>query len=158
GVIFKGRNMVRGLTTAATIWVTAAVGMACGAGMLSLATALTALHLFTLFVIAPLIRKLPNSDHGRLLRITYRVEEGVLREIVGLEGGMRFANEIVDERKFEADDDVRMVKIDVKFEGKRPLHRLVAPLMDASVVDTVSMREDRVHSVDDDGDWVSARK
>jgi putative Mg2+ transporter-C (MgtC) family protein len=154
GVIFKGRNMVRGLTTAATIWVTAAVGMACGAGMLSLATALTALHLFTLFVIAPLIRKLPNSDHGRLLRITYRDGEGVLREILGLASRMGFANTIVDSRKFEADDGVRMVRIDVKFEGKRPLHLLVAPLMDASGVDTVSMREDRVHSVDDDGDSV----
>ena len=154
GVIFKGRNMVRGLTTAATIWVTAAVGMACGAGMLSLATALTALHLFTLFVIAPLIRKLPNSDHGRLLRITYRDGEGVLREILGLASRMGFANTIVDSRKFEADDGVRMVRIDVKFEGKRPLHLLVAPLMDVSGVDTVSMREDRVHSVDDDGDSV----
>ena len=154
GVIFKGRNLVRGLTTAATIWVTAAVGMACGAGMLSLATALTALHLFTLFVIAPLIRKLPNSDHGRLLRITYRDGEGVLREILGLASRMGFANTIVDSRKFEADDGVRMVRIDVKFEGKRPLHLLVAPLMDASGVDTVSMREDRVHSVDDDGDSV----
>ena len=154
GVIFKGRNMVRGLTTAATIWVTAAVGMACGAGMLSLATALTGLHLFTLFVIAPLIRKLPNSDHGRLLRITYRDGEGVLRDILGLAGRMGFANTIVDSRKFEADDGVRMVRIDVKFEGKRPLHLLVAPLMDVTGVDTVSMREDRVHSVDDDGDSV----
>lgn len=36
GVIFKGRDVVRGLTTAATIWVPAAVGMACGAGMVSM--------------------------------------------------------------------------------------------------------------------------
>ncbi|WP_209371906.1 MgtC/SapB family protein [Brevibacterium renqingii] len=153
GVIFKGRNMVRGLTTAATIWVTAAVGMACGAGMLSLATILTALHLFTLFVIAPLIRKIPNSDHGRLLRISYRDGEGVLRDILALAGRMGFSNTIVDSRKFE-DDDVRMVTIEAKFEGKPPLHLLVAPLMDLPGVDTVSMREDRLHSVDDDGDSV----
>src|SRR5699024_9072227 len=65
GVIFEGRRAVRGLATAAMMWVTAAVGMACGAGMLSLATALPGLHLFTLFVIGPLIRKLPNSVLGR---------------------------------------------------------------------------------------------
>ena len=122
--------------------------------MLSLATALTGLHLFTLFVIAPLIRKLPNSDHGRLLRITYRDGEGVLRDILGLASRMGCANTIVESRKFEADDGVRMVRIDVKFEGKRPLHLLVAPLMDVTGVDTVSIREDRVHSVDDDGDSV----
>ena len=50
-----------GLTvTAATVWVTAAVGMARGAGMLSLAMMLTALHLLTLFVIAPLISPYPR--------------------------------------------------------------------------------------------------
>ncbi|WP_166970926.1 MgtC/SapB family protein [Brevibacterium atlanticum] len=154
GVIFKGRNMVRGLTTAATIWVTAAVGMACGAGMLSLATILTALHLLTLFIVAPLIRRIPNSDHRKLLRIAYQDGSGVLRDILALASRMGFSNSIVDSRRFEDDDGRRMVQIDVKFEGKRPLHLLVAPLMDLPGVGTVSMREDRVHSFDDDGDSV----
>jgi uncharacterized membrane protein YhiD involved in acid resistance len=35
---------VRGLTTAAIVWVTAAVGMACGAGLALLACATTAGH------------------------------------------------------------------------------------------------------------------
>src|SRR5699024_2468461 len=39
GVIYKARNMVRGLTTGATIWVTADDGIGCGAGMLSRASA-----------------------------------------------------------------------------------------------------------------------
>lgn len=154
GVIFKGRNMVRGLTTAATIWVTAAVGMACGAGMLLLAAMLTALHLFTLFVIAPLVRKIPDSDHRKLLRVSYRDGEGVLREILALAGRMGFANTIVDSRRFETADGTRMVRVEVRFDGKRPLPMLMAPLMELSGVDTVSMREDRVHSVDDDGDSV----
>ena len=33
GVIYKNGNTVRGLTTAAGIWATAAVGMACGSGL-----------------------------------------------------------------------------------------------------------------------------
>src|ERR1700678_2299372 len=33
GLIFVQRDVVRGLTTAAIIWLTAAVGMACGAGL-----------------------------------------------------------------------------------------------------------------------------
>src|SRR5699024_2011324 len=130
------------------------VGMACGAGMLSLATALTGLHLFTLFVIAPLIRKLPNSDHGRLLRITYRDGQGGLRDILGLASRMGFANTIVDSRKFEAGDGVGRVVVEVRFEVRRRLRLLVVPLMDVTGVDAVSMREDRVHSVDDDGDSV----
>lgn len=154
GVIFKGRNMVRGLTTAATIWVTAAVGMACGAGMLVLATMLTALHLFTLFVIAPLIRRIPDSDHRKLLRITYQDGSGVLRDILGVASGMGFSNTIVDSKRFENANGERMVQIDGKFEGKPPLHLLLPRLMELQGVDKVSMREDRVHSVDEDGDTV----
>ena len=71
GVIFKGRDVVRGLTTAATIWVSAAVGMACGAGMVSLAVVLTIFHLVTLFVIAPAVRKIPTVDRNRVMHIDY---------------------------------------------------------------------------------------
>ncbi len=33
GVIFVREDIVRGLTTAATVWLTATVGVACGAGV-----------------------------------------------------------------------------------------------------------------------------
>src|SRR5512146_3089592 len=45
GLIFVRRDTVRGLTTAAIIWVTAAVGMACGAGLILLAVVVTGLHM-----------------------------------------------------------------------------------------------------------------
>ena len=38
GTIIFQKNAVRGLTTAAGVWVTAAIGLACGAGMYVLAT------------------------------------------------------------------------------------------------------------------------
>ena len=44
GVIFVNRDVVRGLTTAASIWLAAAIGMACGAGLLPLAVFATALR------------------------------------------------------------------------------------------------------------------
>lgn len=41
-IIFqKSENAIRGLTTAAGVWVTAAIGLTCGAGMYILATAAT---------------------------------------------------------------------------------------------------------------------
>lgn len=41
GVIFRNGNTVKGLTTAAGIWATGAVGLACGAGMYVIAVCLT---------------------------------------------------------------------------------------------------------------------
>ena len=129
--------------------------MACGAGMLSLpAMMLTALHLLTLFVIAPLIRRIPDDSHRKLLRIAYKDGSGILRDILAVAGNMGYSNTILDSKRFESEDGVKMVQIDVKFEGRPPLHLLIPPLMELSGVDKVSMREDRVHSVDEDGDTV----
>lgn len=43
-MIFMRRDIMRGLATAASIWFTAALGMACGAGLYVLAIATTARH------------------------------------------------------------------------------------------------------------------
>jgi putative Mg2+ transporter-C (MgtC) family protein len=61
GVIFVRKDIVRGLTTAATVWLTAAVGMACGAGLPILAIAVTAGHFVVVIVLPAIERRLPKS-------------------------------------------------------------------------------------------------
>lgn len=48
GVIIFQRNVIRGITTAAGMWVAAAIGLACGAGMYAIAISATILTLFCL--------------------------------------------------------------------------------------------------------------
>lgn len=48
GTIFRDKNNVRGLTTAASIWAVAGVGLALGAGALFIAAVATAAMLITL--------------------------------------------------------------------------------------------------------------
>ena len=138
GVIFKGRTVVRGLTTAATIWVSAAVGMACGAGMLSLGIALTAMHLITLFVVAPLVRKLPDPDRKRLARITYTDGAGVLRQILAIATSAGFSSTIENSRRREAEDK-QLVVMDIRFHGRFPVGDLVPELVELPGVQGVSI-------------------
>lgn len=51
GIIFKQQSDVRGLTTAAAVWLTSAVGSACGAGLPVLAALSTALYFCTVTVL-----------------------------------------------------------------------------------------------------------
>lgn len=88
GLIFMRRDVVRGLTTAASIWLTAAVGMACGAGMLPLATTMVLLHLLTTRVLAPLMRRISTRTDKRLLQLRYDQGTGALRDILDLAGEM----------------------------------------------------------------------
>ena len=61
-IIFQ-KNAVRGLTTAAGVWVTAAIGLACGAGMYLLATISTILVLVGMEAFNYVLRQL-NRLHG----------------------------------------------------------------------------------------------
>lgn len=150
GVIFKGRSVVRGLTTAATIWVAAAVGMACGAGMLSLAIALTAVHLATLFVVAPLVRRLPDPDRKRTLRITYADGAGVLRDVLSVATSSGFTSSIERSRRIAAGGR-RFVVMDIRFHGSPPVRDLVPQLVEVRGVDRVALRHDTT-DLDDDVD------
>jgi putative Mg2+ transporter-C (MgtC) family protein len=54
GAILRSGRNVHGMTTAATIWVNAAVGMAAGAGYFAIATAATAVTLGVLLLLPPI--------------------------------------------------------------------------------------------------------
>lgn len=83
GVIFVRKDLVRGLTTATTIWVTAAVGMACGGGLPLLAIAVTGANFVVVFGFRPLERLLPKSRWApSSLSVSYEDGRGILRDIL----------------------------------------------------------------------------
>jgi putative Mg2+ transporter-C (MgtC) family protein len=53
GAILRSGDSIHGMTTAATIWVNAAIGVAAGTGQFMLATAATVLTLLVLAVLPP---------------------------------------------------------------------------------------------------------
>jgi putative Mg2+ transporter-C (MgtC) family protein len=91
GLIFVRKDIVRGLTTAATVWLTAAVGMACGAGLPILAIAVTFGHFVVVFVFPSIERRLPKSRWApSSLQISYQDGRGVLREVLECCTGSEF--------------------------------------------------------------------
>lgn len=62
GLIFVKGDRVSGLTTAATVWLVTAIGMACGAGLPVLAIAVTVAYFFVAFVFPLLSRRLPGVN------------------------------------------------------------------------------------------------
>jgi putative Mg2+ transporter-C (MgtC) family protein len=83
GLIFVRRDIVRGLTTAATVWVAAAVGMAAGAGLPLLAVAATGGHFIISVGFPPLARALARRrPEAPVLRLDYFDGQGVLRNVL----------------------------------------------------------------------------
>ena len=55
GTVLRNGPIVLGLTTAATLWIAASIGMACGAGMFEIAFAGTLLSILTLVIVPSII-------------------------------------------------------------------------------------------------------
>jgi len=85
GLIFVRRDSVRGLTTAAIVWLTASVGMACGAGLPILAMAVVAGHFIVVFAFPYLTRHLPSSRWTpSVLQVSYQDGREILRDVLVL--------------------------------------------------------------------------
>lgn len=81
GIIFVRRDIVRGLTTAAGVWVTAGVGMACGGDLPLIAIATTLIYFLVAYGYPVLVEVLPRSRYAPSdLRLVYLDGRGLLRE------------------------------------------------------------------------------
>lgn len=83
GLVFVRRNQVRGLTTAASIWLTAAVGTAAGAGLVVPAVFVTLAHFLVVFLYPFIVQR---TRLGRLnehtIQVRYLDGTGTLRRIM----------------------------------------------------------------------------
>jgi putative Mg2+ transporter-C (MgtC) family protein len=128
GLIFVQRDMVRGLTTAAAIWLTAAVGMACGAGLPVLALYVAAAHFLVMFGFARLSTKIILSEQRELV-VHYLARQGTLREILKLCSGRAFSVHEVSAFDDEATDHERHA-IHLSLRGRGDFDSLAIAMRD----------------------------
>lgn len=118
GVIFVRRDSVRGLTTAASIWFVAAIGMAAGSGLFLIATAVTLLYLAAMVGIRPLSRRMPHARSAQSTYVvTYVDGRGVLRGIMETIAGhgVKVSDlHVLGQREREG---VRLQEVSVEVEG-----------------------------------------
>lgn len=144
GLIFVRQDVVRGLTTAASVWLVAAVGAAAGAGLPLLAGVATGMY----FVVMYGLRPLQTLARGRQpdlvgLRVTYVDGRGLLRRIIDVATSSGFAIEdltttqtatvqIGSGRGREAPEEPaqggRLVTVALVLSGRTPLPALNAAL------------------------------
>jgi putative Mg2+ transporter-C (MgtC) family protein len=127
GAIIRQGLSVRGLTTAATLWVVAAIGMASGAGYYSAAAITTAVVLVALWPLRVAARRL----FGRV-----RAETG--RLVVDVRGGesgtpvldvLEQADVKVLRLEFDQEGDRRRIVVDVEFPPRSRPAQLITALM-----------------------------
>jgi putative Mg2+ transporter-C (MgtC) family protein len=132
GAIIRQGFSVRGLTTAATLWVVAAVGLAAGAGYYSgavITTALVLLALWPLRILAFRILRRFRADGGRLLvELPVGTGPGEVIDEIERAGARVTAMEVSQE------GDRRRLELDLALPHTVPAPRLVARIADVENV------------------------
>ena len=91
GAILRGAGSVVGMTTAAVIFVEAAIGMAAGGGLFAVAGYATALVLFGLVVLGWTAERFNLKRRCMVFRITTSQAQNVATEVQRLLAGMKIA-------------------------------------------------------------------
>lgn len=87
GMIFTQQNVTRGLTTAAGLWVVAAIGLAVGAGMYFIACGCSVLILVVLAVLKPLEARMFSPRSRLAVRVTpHPGQLGAIRDALKANG------------------------------------------------------------------------
>ena len=142
GLIFVRQDVVRGLTTAATIWLAAAVGTACGSGLAPLAVLTTAVHFLVTRGLQPLARMARRRRHRPpVLRIRYTDGLGVLRAVLArcTDAGFSVADVAVH-RESTAADGARVAALTLRLDGRGDLAGLAATLSETAGVRSAETR------------------
>jgi putative Mg2+ transporter-C (MgtC) family protein len=147
GLIFVRRDAVRGLTTAASIWVTAAIGSASGAGLPVLAALCTGIYFVVALAFPLATRRLPRSATAvSALRVTYPDGRGILRTLIAETTSRGFA---IDDMETESTGrrtspdggsspaSQPLVQVTLHVHGRQPVTDLAAALSELDDVHAV---------------------
>jgi len=150
GIIFVRRDSVHGLTTAAAIWVTAAVGACAGAGLPILAVTATGTYLLVAVAFPAITRRLPRSATAvSVIHVRYPDGQGILRRLLEVATSLGFAIDQVSTEtlgwhpRSGAEGEghggaAAMVEVTMHVHGRASVNELAAALSELDQVDAVA--------------------
>jgi putative Mg2+ transporter-C (MgtC) family protein len=138
------RSVVRGLTTAATIWLAAAVGTASGAGLPVLAVAATAAHYLITVGFPPLAGLLTRYRRREpALYLDYFDGRGVLRAVLSACTGQGWTVRRVEvDREATTAEGNRTAAVVLRLAGRGDLNALAAQLSELPGIRRASTSSD----------------
>jgi putative Mg2+ transporter-C (MgtC) family protein len=143
GLIFVRGDAVRGLTTAASVWMTTAIGMACGAGLAVIAAVGTGAYFLVVLLYPAVITALPRSRSvGFDVRVVYEDGRGILRNVLAESTSRGFSIAGVATHQLERDvGGVAAVAVALEVRGQPTTGPLVVALSELDGVLEVSVND-----------------
>ncbi len=143
GTVLRQGLTVTGLTTASTLWIVAAIGMACGCGKISIAVISTVLAVAILVLIRIFeVKIMPkNLKHMRKVKLSFICKYSEYEEVYKKIN--EIFPEVLDYNHKTVDDEGDSLKINAKVfcNEKSPVMHIYKQLEDMKNLKSVSVKE-----------------
>jgi len=142
GTVLRHGSSVFGLTTAATLWVAASIGMACGVGMLDIALVTTLFSVLVLVLIRLLEKNvLPTSSKNmQRLKITASCKEEHSEKIHDyIIENFDYMHEI--SKKYDEKTNLTKIVAIIDIKGKKQIQALYKGFQNLEGLEAISMQE-----------------
>lgn len=143
GTVLRHGNSIYGLTTAATLWITASIGMACGCGFTSLAIVSTGLSVGTLVLIRIFEKQYihKGSKNARKYKVSFFCKPDIVEKIYGKV--IEKFNSIYEINKTISSSSENLMKISFKLDiyDRNPVQALHKELNTIEGIESVSIQE-----------------
>jgi putative Mg2+ transporter-C (MgtC) family protein len=141
GAIIRLGNNIRGLTTAASLWLIAAVGMAIGAGMFIAAAATEVLSLITLFILDMLEKRLFPSERNKMLELSYKSNTPSTAEALDVLRAYGIRTQSADVVQSSGKDKGSKIRLLISIPDATDISKLAKALKSAGDVARIEIKE-----------------
>jgi putative Mg2+ transporter-C (MgtC) family protein len=140
GAMIRLGNNIRGLTTAASLWLIAAVGMAVGAGQFLAAAATLALTLVALCGLGEFERRIFPAERNKTLELHFKNSTPDINKLLSTVKtfGVRVQSMDVDQAFDKKGTKLRLL---VGFPSTTDITRLIEALKDIKGLENVDLKE-----------------
>jgi len=144
GTVLRHGSSVYGLTTAATLWVAASIGMACGSGMLDVAITATIFSVFVLVLIRlfeknVLVNNAKNMKRIKVIAVCANENESKIHDYI-IDNFVHM-HEISKKRDSSQSNMTKITAI-VDISTKKPVQSIYKTFQNLDGIESISIQED----------------
>ena len=143
GTVLRHGANVFGLTTAATLWVAASIGMACGAGMYGVAIIGTILSIITLVSVRVFEKNILVSSTKNTKRLRVNItcinekSDNIYNYLIENYSHLREISKKLNKQ----DENLTKINVILDVVGKKPIHAMYKTFQKVEGIESISIQE-----------------
>lgn len=143
GAVLRHGATIFGLTTAATLWIAASIGMACGTGMFGLAVVSTILSIIVLVSIRMFEQNVLVSSTKNLkrLKLELKCQKDLSNEIYDFLVEKYPNLREIAKKQNKQDEDIVKISVVIDTNMKKPIQNIYKTLQKVKGIESISVQE-----------------